>query len=1369
MRHLSTLAWRQFEAPAVPWQALAPDTEAENAAYVARVELAAADAQLLVSRVSEAGTEDLAALHVAAPSAKRADVPPIACLQLLADGGAMCEHNPALCVVTSSGDIAVVPLGDDAAPAEIVGSLAAGVGAAAWSPEEDVLVVVTAEARPQLLLLSSTFDVLSEAPLATDDFGEDAFVNVGWGSKATQFHGSEGKQAAIKAAQASADGDPRGPLVPDDDREPRISWRADGAYFFVSAVDVGPQSTEHRVLRTYTRAGVLSATSDASVRGISHVLACRPIGNLVATTQRMGAPYAPGQPGRHDVVFFERNGLRHGEFSLRENSAAMPDRRAATAPLPPWSCEHTIRALHWNADGSVLAVVLSRGDQQVLQLWTTGNYHWYLKVEAVYEELHAVAWHPEHALSLFVSHKTVEQRVWWLETPCSHAPPPHDAACVAVVDGPALLLTPFRRQNVPPPMSAMALLEAPSDTTPPPPPVHVAWATEARPDGTTADVLGALYPRGEVLLWRIDYGALDTPPPRPKVAPQRVATLSLPHRVRALQVAVACVRPDEWHVGVLAMDDDEFVLWLTSSESAGAVWAPVPLEGTAARRLVAAPGHAAFGLHDMNGNVTVVDVAGAWTRLDPLDSFCPTWRLLFKDDTLVPLGLTADGRLLVPGRVVAKDVTSFATTHELLIWTTQAHEARFVPLVALGDPAAATDLGRRVERGSRIVTAVPSAMSLVLQMPRGNLETVYPRAMVLDVIRSRLREKQYGDALRLCRAHRVDLNLLHDHAPASFVADMAQVVAQVDVVDHLNLLVTSLRSEDVTETLYRPWDAHRAPPRAPVPDKVNRVCDALLQVLRGADERRYLSTILTAHVRKVPADYEGALRVLRAHMDVDEALADEACKYLIFLVPADQLYKVALGLYDFALALMIAQKSPRDPREYVPFLRELRAKTPLEYQRFCVDDHLGRHARALQWLAAAGPDHANDAMAYMVQHKLYREGIAAWAKAPSRLREVYARFGAYLSAHQRPAEAATAYELAGQWADAVQAWKEADAWQHALRVAALVPGMDGRQLAHTIAEQLEEQQKWLEAAQVLLHVQDIEAGIAMLCRANELVEAQLWCATHQRRDMIETHVAPAALEAQAALLDEIDEMRGQMTKQMQRLAELAAKRHDSGTGAYDDDRSAALDHIDVMSDVSQMTQFTRYTAATSVAASLSTLSLGSQRSSRQKARAKKEAKKKNAGRKGSVYEEAYLHDSLQKLMQTRLGRLQRDAGRLLPVLALLGERHRAAAKTLQEGLLALEADVESARATLEQRHAAEEQERAELLQALVTQVAQLAHAPGAGSVGADALQTLWKWQQSREPRAAPSVAKEAWKLHLLEDTPSRTDAAPPPPPSLPSV
>ena len=71
---------------------------------------------------------------------------------------------------------------------------------------------------------------------------------------------------------------------------------------------------------------------------------------------------------------------------------------------------------------------------------------------------------------------------------------------------------------------------------------------------------------------------------------------------------------------------------------------------------------------------------------------------------------------------------------------TSAHEAHFVPVQPLfsalptGEKKVESEV-RRVERGSRIVTAVSSNMSLLLQMPRGNLETVNPRPLVLEVVR----------------------------------------------------------------------------------------------------------------------------------------------------------------------------------------------------------------------------------------------------------------------------------------------------------------------------------------------------------------------------------------------------------------------------------------------------------------------------------------------------------------------------------------------------------------------------------------------------------------------------------------------------------
>ena len=107
------------------------------------------------------------------------------------------------------------------------------------------------------------------------------------------------------------------------------------------------------------------------------------------------------------------------------------------------------------------------------------------------------------------------------------------------------------------------------------------------------------------------------------------------------------------------------------------------------------------------------------------------------------LGLTRSGTLFSAGssppRTLAQNANSFTTSGDLVVYTTLSHEAHFVPASLLATTDTSTNVEgerRRVERGSRIVTSIPSAMSFVLQMPRGNLESINPRPMVMVAIQA---------------------------------------------------------------------------------------------------------------------------------------------------------------------------------------------------------------------------------------------------------------------------------------------------------------------------------------------------------------------------------------------------------------------------------------------------------------------------------------------------------------------------------------------------------------------------------------------------------------------------------------------------------
>jgi len=190
---------------------------------------------------------------------------------------------------------------------------------------------------------------------------------------------------------------------------------------------------------------------------------------------------------------------------------------------------------------------------------------------------------------------------------------------------------------------------------------------------------------------------------------------------------------------------------------------------------------------------------------------------------------------------------------------------------------------------------MPSSSSLVLQTPRGNLETIYPRAMVLAAIRQNIVAKEYKSAFLSCRSQKVDMNILHDYAPEQFMANIAFFIDQVKKPEHIDLFLSNLRysclyicffeanlisrEEDVTQTMYVETnrrvcsDSNGAItnsfyPRSPdstiaqrVSSKINRICDSFLRALNGLVSTN-LQNILTAHVCKSPPALDEGLAMV---------------------------------------------------------------------------------------------------------------------------------------------------------------------------------------------------------------------------------------------------------------------------------------------------------------------------------------------------------------------------------------------------------------------------------------------------------------------------------------------------------------------------
>lgn len=1380
--------------------------------------------------------------------------PEVVSFHYLSDGGQEASNQPALCTVTAGGDILLLPLdigsaGNSMQP-QIVGSIEQGISAACWSSDDELLVIVTSETASSIsvsgsregekvLVMTRDFEVLSERPLQTDEFGEDAAVDVGWGSKATQFHGSEGKAAAARAAEISRAAkesrtDTRGPPVLDDDGRPRISWRGDGAFFAISSLESSkPRSSQeqhertwHRVIRIYARTGALSATSDAAIRGISQALAFRPVGNLIATTQRFGPspsdgqPWAQGRTGRHDVVFFERNGLRHGEFSLREEAATQPEGKqiawTETQTESTWFRNHRVRDINWNADGSALAVWLSRTDTHgtidvdVVQIFTTGNYHWYLKQELVFRtldsQLNQVKWNVEDPLQCsLVFDNGIERIQFHLDTATSGGKPPHDAAYVTVADGAASLLTPFRLQKVPPPMCASSLLLPPATQYPVSTnasvavPAHYAWTQLSfGPQQGSSNIMGVLFRNGIVQIWQMTWGPLDGKPP---VGGHLIHD---PVLLSTVQMSATATYFNSYQLALVGWsgpalhdtEDAKISLAVLSSKDEGAeitvahitrlkgqdgftvsLQESVGVSHARNMRLLAEPfipqstSAPKFFLHAQSGSIEVLEHASLQPVLQ-LERFCPDLRLLAKvggQQSVRVVALAPNGRLYANTQLVAKDATSFVFAGSFLVWTNTHHQARFIPLASLTFATASSteassesiDLGRKVERGSRIVTAVPSLMALILQMPRGNLETICPRPLVLEVVRRNLDNRRYGAAFRICRTHRLDVNILYDHDPVSFMTNIGSFVRQVKDVDHINLFLSGLRNEDVNASLYKPAGSVSILPSEAVTGKVNRICDAMRDELVKAGSERYIHSILTTHVRKVPADYEAGLTLLLQLKEKDHELAEAAVKYIIFLADADKLFGVALGMYDFPLTLMVAQHAQRkDPREYLPFLRDLRALSPPEYQKYKIDDHLQRHAKALAWLSKAGSAHHAEVLQYTQKHKLfhqalnlYCENAASSAASAARLRDVYALFGNYLLTRRKYDDAGMMLQLAHENRNAIDAYRMSQNWREVLRLAITekLPASEIVIMAKELIDELEVAKKYTDASRIALdYLRDVEQSVRLLCKDNKFAEAGRVLQMQSRMDLMSTTFNPSMSEAVIWLLDEASDIDEQLEKQLTRIGELRIKKEREPNGFYGED-DPALDNIDVMSDTStQMTQFTRYTTTASIAtqSSLATFSTKSGSRKKEAKLKKKQERKKAGGKKGSVYEEDYLYMSITKLLNERLDSLQEETSKVLPHLAVSpSSTLRAKAVEVHNAIEALEGKAQNAVAKLWSYSQEDDNQR---FKALVQFEADIL----SGSLASNptlAAMTLRQNVNRPLPRPRITVADRKWRNVLLDE------------------
>ncbi|OEU20470.1 IKI3-domain-containing protein, partial [Fragilariopsis cylindrus CCMP1102] len=781
----------------------------------------------------------------------------------------------------------------------------------------------------------------------------------------------------------------------------RISatWRPDGSLCAVSSIDVEDSMRNVRIYKRETlEPHAIGRSEDASgalvknLQNANIAWAGTGCSQLLASVQRKGKK-------THQVVFFEPNGLRHREFLLREAPSTV------------------VSSLHWNATSDVLAVVLREEDgTDKIQLWHRCNYHWYLKRELRYHDrrVQLVKFSKDNPHELIVLLDCFEWREYEVRWDPSTTLSFQDSSLAFVVDGSSLNLTAFNKAVIPPPMFANTYkMDFPIS--------GITFCKATQYLGSSLILMS----NGDLVFLHCTIGSM--------VSYSQIKVLwgdTKDIDILSLRsFLIVGVEVDTIHVVAFLCAPGRLQCAVQWSDSIDGCLLQLR-DGSLLE-------------YERSRSTSILP-----SEVEPLLELCP-WIKAIKDSapysdtshsSRLVFGLSSRSRLYFNDVMLTESASSFVLSldHEFLSYVTSGSrcQVRFLPLKELHDfdPLMGLEHNyllegyepRSVEQGSRLVAILPQQPQMILQMPRGNLEGVYPRALVLRFVMSRIIRGEYSETFRMMRKHKVDLNLIVDLHPKEFLeSGISSFVKQVDVIDYLNLFVSNLQDYDVTESRFPvpTWlrgKSDKSKEWFDFSTKVNEVCrkarSVMIDIEKSGDKpnRYYLLPILSTFAKENPPRLDEALSLIK-----DDALkvhsgklstnplfsetAQSSIRYLAFLAEYVLLFETALGMYDYDIARAVARNSQMDPKMYLPLLKRFNA-LPKFFSRYEVDMRLKRFDTALTNLYQSG-NSFEDCMQLINDHKLYKLGLNLFRADTDKTKTILIALGNSLMEEKRPSTA----------------------------------------------------------------------------------------------------------------------------------------------------------------------------------------------------------------------------------------------------------------------------------------------------------------------------------------------------------------------------
>lgn len=1181
-------------------------------------------------------------------------------------------EKEALIVGTSNGHL-LLHTGNEN-PTELVGHVEGGVKCISPSPDGDLLGIITGFG--QILLMTPDWDLLYETAL--EDFPEDVDVSESICPPNFSFEGS-------------------------------ISWRGDGKYFSTLS-GVGTHSLQKKLKVWERDSGALHAASESRTF-MGAALDWMPSGSKIAVVcDRKVGNKVPL------VVFFERNGLERSSFDIVDE------------PI-----DSNIENLKWNCSSDLLAAIARCDSCDSIKIWFFSNNHWYLKQEIRYpkEDRVKFIWDSTKPLQLLcwtVDGKISTYSYVWVTAVTENS-------TALVIDGSNILVTPLSLHLMPPPM-CLFNIKFPSAVC------EIAFCYENSKSRLAAFLSNGCLSIVELPLHE-SLDELDGKVLSVEVCYSELGLGSLAHLtwldpyvlLGVSRYGMTCgnrfskvssckdgptgcylqemelfcsenhvpglAASSGWHAKISCQTSLEDLVIGVASSPTKTLSAFVQYDGGIFFEYSSKAGIAAVALHgpyfqechDMG-----------------FSSSCPWMSVVSISDggKLKPLfiGLNEIGQLQFGRTTLCNNCSSFsfysnsddhvmthlilATKQDLLFIVDASDvfhgklDVKYENFIHVSSKRREEDNGKFIymwEKGAKIIGVLHGdEASIIIQTGRGNLESIYPRKLVLGSIFNALDQGRFSDAIIMVRRHRIDFNVIVDHCGwRAFLNAAPEFVKQLNNLSYLTEFVSSIKNENITETLYKNYVtlscSREAKSACPVDYETNNKISSVLLAIRKALEEHVLESpareicILTTLARSNPPALEKALERIKIIRQMELAgskeprstsypSAEEALKHLLWLSDSEAVYEAALGLYDLNLSAMVALNSQKDPKEFLPFLQDLERMPPV-LMRYNIDLRLRRYESALKNLASAGNAFYADCMNLMKSNpQLFPLGVQIFTD-PSIRKQVLEAWGDHLSDERCFEDAAMAYLCSSSLEKALKVYRACGHWSGVLTVAGLLKlrKEEVLQLAHELCEELQVLGRPGEAAKIALeYCGDITAGVSLLITARDWEEALRISFSNGREELISV-VKTTSLECASLLISEYEEGLEKVGKYLARYLAVRQRRLLLAAKIKSEEQSMSdLDDDTVSETSSNFSGMSAYSSGTRKSStSISSSTTGN------KARERRRQRNKGKIRAGSPDEEVALVDHL-KGMSLTIG-AKTELKSLLTALLMLGEEE--AARKLQ--------------------------------------------------------------------------------------------------------